>query len=180
MSFNSWQFYVALSIVVWYLSHQAGRLDRLHHRIEVTTAALDGHLGRRAGIVGELANSAIVDPVTSAVLAQAAHDALAVEPHELVERIDLETELTEVLLASLDEPEEIAEWRTDVATRQLLDELAIACGRVHLSHTFHTEAVNDCLNIRNQLIVRIFRLAGYAQLPKVLNLDTRIPASIAN
>jgi len=180
MSFNSWQFYVALSIVVWYLSHQAGRLDRLHHRIEVTTAALDGHLGRRAGIVGELANSAMVDPVTSAVLAQAAHDALAVEPHELVERIDLETELTEVLLASLDEPEEIAEWRTDLATGQLLDELAIACGRVHLSHTFHTEAVNDCLNIRNQLIVRIFRLSGYAQLPKVLNLDTRIPASIAN
>jgi len=180
MSFNTWQFYVVLSVVVWYLSQQAGRLDRLHHRIEVTTAALDGHLGRRAGIVGELANSAMVDPVTSAVLAQAAHDALAVEPHELVERFYLETELTEVLLASLDEPEEIAEWRTDVATAQLLDELAIACGRVHLSHTFHTEAVNDCLNIRNQLIVRIFRLAGYAQLPKILNLDTRIPASISN
>ena len=180
MSFNSWQFYVGLSVVIWYLSHQAGRLDRLHHRIEVTTAALDGHLGRRAGIVGELANSTMVDPVTSAVLAQAAHDALAVEPHELVERIDLETELTEVLLASLDAPDEITEWRTDVATAQILDELAIACGRVHLSHTFHTEAVNDCLNIRNQLLVRIFRLAGYAQLPNILNLDTRIPAILAN
>ena len=180
MSINSWQGYFVIAIAIWYLSQQAGRLDRLHHRIEVTTASLDGHLGRRAGIVGELANSAVVDPVTSAVLAQAAHDALAVEPHELVERIDLETELTEVLLASLDEPDEIAEWRLDAATAQLLDELAIACGRVYLSHTFHTEAVNDCLNIRTQWFVRIFRLAGHAQLPSVLNLDTRIPSTIAD
>lgn len=180
MNINSWQGYLLILLAIWYLSHQAGRLDRLHHRIEVTTAALDGHLGRRAGIVGELANSPMVDPVTSAVLAQAAHDALAVEPHDLIDRIDIETELTEVLLTSLDEPDEILEWRTDAATRQLLDELAIACGRVHLSHTFHTEAVNDCLNIRTQWIVRIFRLAGYAQLPSILNLDTRIPTSIAD
>jgi len=74
----------------------------------------------------------------------------------------------------------VAEWRIDLATAQLLDELAIACGRVHLSHTFHTEAVNDCLNIRNQWIVRIFRLAGYAQMPMILNLDTRIPNSISD
>ena len=180
MSINSWQGYLIILLAIWYLSQQAGRLDRLHHRIEVSTAALDGNLGRRAGIVGELANSPVVDPVTSAVLAQAAHDALAVEPHDLVERIDLETELTEVLLASLDEAEEVAEWRTDLATAQLLDELAIACGRVHLSHTFHTEAVNDCLNIRNQLIVRIFRLAGYAQLPKVLNFDSRVPTILSD
>jgi len=180
MSINSWQGYLVIAIAIWYLSHQAGRLDRLHHRIEVTTASLDGHLGRRAGIVSELANSPVVDPVTSAVLAQAAHDALAVEPHELIERVDLETELTEVLLASLDEPDEIAEWRQDAATAQLLDELAIACGRVYLSHTFHTEAVNDCLNIRTQWFVRIFCLAGYAQLPSVLRLDTRIPSTIAD
>ena len=180
MSINSWQGYLIILLAIWYLSQQAGRLDRLHHRIEVSTAALDGNLGRRAGIIGELANSPVVDPVTSAVLAQAAHDALAVEPHDLVDRIDLETELTEVLLASLDEDEEVAEWRTDVATAQLLDELAIACGRVHLSHTFHTEAVNDCLKIRTQWIVRIFRLAGYAHLPMVLNLDTRIPTSISD
>ena len=180
MNLNSWQTYLIVAIAVWYLSQQAGRLDRLHHRIEVTSASLDGHLGRRAGIVGELANSPIVDPVTSAVLAQAAHDALAVEPHDLVDRVALESELTESLLASLDEPEEVAQWRIDLATSQLLDELAIACGRVSLSHTFHCEAVNDCLNIRNQWIVRLFRLAGYAQLPSILNLDTRIPCSIAN
>jgi hypothetical protein len=180
MNLNSWQAFLIISIAIWYLSHQAGRLDRLHHRIEVSVAALDGNLGRRAGIVSELANSPVVDPVTSAVLAQAAHDALAVEPHDLVERIDLETELTEVLLASLDEDDEVAEWRTDIATSQLLDDLTIACGRVHLSHTFHTDAVNDCLNIRNQWIVRFFRLAGYAELPTFLKLDTRLPSSLSN
>jgi len=179
MSLNSWPVYLVLVIAVWYLSQQAGRLDRLHHRIDVTGASLDGHLGRRAGIVVELANSAMIDPVTSAVLAQAAHDVLAVEPHDLPDRLDLENELTRTLVAALDDPEEVVEWRQDLPTALLLGELAIACGRVHLSATFHAEAVTDCLNIRTQALVRVFRLAGFAPLPQKLHLDSTIASGIA-
>jgi hypothetical protein len=174
MNLNSWPVYLVLVAMVWYLSQQAGRLDRLHHRIDVTGASLDGHLGRRAGIVVELANSIMIDPVTAAVLTQAAHDALAVEPYDWADRLDLENELTRTLLAALDDPAEAVHWRQDLPTAQLLDELAIACGRVNLSATFHSEAVNDCLNIRTQVLVRVFRLAGFAPLPKILNLDSTI------
>src|SRR4051794_41819202 len=39
---------VALVLVLgWYLSYSAGRLDRLHHRVETLRAALDAQLARR-------------------------------------------------------------------------------------------------------------------------------------
>ncbi|NBY15527.1 MAG: hypothetical protein EBQ72_04175 [Actinobacteria bacterium] len=180
MSWNSWESYLILLLIIWYLSHQAGRLDRLHHRIEATEAALDGHLGRRAGIVAELSASNMIDPVTSAVLAQAAHDALAVEPHEITQRLDIENELTEVLLASLSDEDEVTEWLTDKPTALLISELSNVCARIQMSRTFHSEAVSDCLKIRNQWLVRIFRLAGYAQLPTVLALDTRMPSALSD
>ncbi|NBV90145.1 MAG: hypothetical protein EBR84_01860 [Actinobacteria bacterium] len=180
MNLTSWEGYVLLLLVIWYLSHQAGRLDRLHHRIEMTSAALDSHLGRRAGIVAELATSPMIDPVTAAVFAQSAHDALAVEPHELMDRLDVETALSEVLFESLDDAEELEEWRSDATTRELLDELSVVCARISLSSNFYAAAVADCLNIRTQWIVRLFRLAGYAQLPTDLNLDSRIPPALAD
>ena len=46
---------LVIAFSVWYLSHQAGRLDRLHHRIDVAELALHGQLVRRGGIVAELA-----------------------------------------------------------------------------------------------------------------------------
>lgn len=180
MSLNSWQGYVLLLAIIWYLSHQAGRLDRLHHRIEMTSSALDGHLGRRAGIVAELATSPMIDPVTAAVFAQSAHDALAVEPHDLVDRLDVENALSEVLFESLDDFDELQQWRSDATTQELLDELSVVCGRIALSCNFHVAAVADCLNIRTQWIVRIFRLAGHAQLPIDLNLDSRVPPALAD
>ena len=37
-----------LLVLGWYLSYSAGRLDRLHHRVETSRAALDAQLARRA------------------------------------------------------------------------------------------------------------------------------------
>jgi hypothetical protein len=173
-------YWILAALTVWYLSQQAGRLDRLHHRIDVTTAALDSQLGRRAGIVAELAGTSEFDPATSAVLAQVSHDALAAEPHDLVERIASENELTEALVATFDNAEEVAELRANPIIHELLNELETVCGRVNLSHSFHSEAVGDCNNIRNQFLVRFFHLAGHAQLPTILNLDTEIPPGLVN
>lgn len=180
MSLTSWQSYLLLLLVIWYLSHQAGRLDRLHHRIEMTVAALDGHLARRAGIVAELANSQMIDPVTAAVLAQEAHDALAAEPLDFTDRLAVESDLTEVLFESLDDVQELNQWREDPTTAQLLTELANVCARVNLSHNFHASAVADCTNIRRQWIVRAFRLAGHAQMPAKLEFDSRVPPGLAD
>ena len=43
-----------LLVLGWYLSYSAARLDRLHHRVETTRAALDAQLARRAAAAVEL------------------------------------------------------------------------------------------------------------------------------
>ena len=58
-----------------YVSWRAGRLDRMHTRLEAARAALDVTLVRRSSVALELASSGLLDPATSLLLAGAAHDA---------------------------------------------------------------------------------------------------------
>src|ERR1700729_3388220 len=58
-----------------YISWRAGRLDRLHARLEAARFALDAALVRRSSVALELASSGLLDPATSVLLAGAAHDA---------------------------------------------------------------------------------------------------------
>ena len=58
-----------------YVSWRAGRLDRMHTRLEAARAALDVTLVRRSSVAMELASSGFLDPATSLLLAGAAHDA---------------------------------------------------------------------------------------------------------
>ncbi len=60
-----------------YVSWRAGRLDRLHARLEAARFALDAALVRRSSVALELASSGLLDPATSVLLAGAAHDARA-------------------------------------------------------------------------------------------------------
>jgi hypothetical protein len=64
-----------LLIGFWYLSFSAGRLDRLHHRVETSWATLDSLLQRRAAIALEVSRSAVTDPATSLLLTASAYQA---------------------------------------------------------------------------------------------------------
>jgi YebC/PmpR family DNA-binding regulatory protein len=70
-------FYIAagiLAVVLMcvYVSWRAGRLDRLHHRVDAARTALDLALVRRSSSAYELASSGLLDPATSLLLADAA------------------------------------------------------------------------------------------------------------
>ncbi len=65
------------AIVGVYVSWRAGRVDRLHARVEAARGALDAALVRRSSVALELASSGLLDPATSLLLAQAGHDARA-------------------------------------------------------------------------------------------------------
>ena len=78
-----------LALTGVYVSWRAGRLDRLHARLDVARFALDAALVRRSSIALELASSGLLDPATSLLLAGAAHDARSAE--EARELHDLET-----------------------------------------------------------------------------------------
>jgi hypothetical protein len=66
---------VVVAMLGVYVSWRAGRLDRLHARLEAARAALDVALVRRSSVALEFASSGLLDPATSLLLASVAHDA---------------------------------------------------------------------------------------------------------
>ncbi len=169
---------VAIAFAIWYLSYQAGRLDRLHHRIEVTELALHGQLLRRGGIAAELAAVPGIDPALCVLWGQAAHEALILQEVSSPQRTQVEDELTNILVMTLNDPEEVNEIRCNQHASLLLDELLQVSERIKMSQQFHTDAVRDCLEIREQFLVRFFRLAGRANPPAPVDLDVQIPSTL--
>ena len=150
-----------LILFLWYLSFSATRLDRLHHRVESSWAALDSLLQRRAAIALEIAHSQFADPGLSLILNQAAH--LAREA-EISERSDAESGLTSALGLLL-------ENEKDTNEDHLIKELSQITDRIRVAVKLHVEAVNRTQVVRRKFIVRTFRLAGRAPLPSIYRFE---------
>lgn len=185
MEWFTWLLVVAvvLGAVVVYLASMAGRLDRLHHRIETTHAALDAQLLRRVAAAQDLASSGLLDPASSLVLSSAAQDALVADPEDDNRRSNVESELTRTLGAVLQDPEDVeavqeAAGPDRAIADQLLDELAVACRRVGLARRFHNDVVRSALQVRRKRVVRWFRLAGYTPMPSTTDFDDSPPAGL--
>lgn len=150
--------YISLFILVlWYLSFTATRLDRLHHRVETSWAALDSLLQKRAAIALEIAHSSFADPGLSLILNQAAHMA---READISERSEAESGLTGSLGLLLINVHDNAD---DV----LLNELSDITDKIRVAIKLHVEAVNRTQMVRRKLIVKTFRLAGRAPLPSI-------------
>ncbi len=175
-----------VALIAWYLSYTAARLDRLHARVEGSLSSLDAQLVRRAEMSLELANSALLDPASSLLLAEAATASLEasesaavhaeVQEHGVAHpRASVETELTHALRATLTGEvvgtitAERAEARDD------LERVREAGRRVQLARRFHNDAVHDVRRVRSQPMVRLFRLAGRTSLPTLVEFDDGIP-----
>ena len=165
---------IAVAILVGvYVSWRAGRLDRLHARVETARAVLDAALVRRSSVALELAACGLLDPATSLLLAGAAHDARAAgEPNELAE-----SDLTRALRAALGQPG----FRAALAERgrgdELLAELEAAAHQVFLARKFYNDAVAVTRAARRRRLVRLLRLAGGAPLPEFFEIDDSIVAA---
>ena len=169
-----------VAFCIWYLSNQAGRLDRLHHRIDVAELALHGQLLRRGGIVAELAAVPGIDPALCVLWGQAAHEVLVLPDVASTARTQVEDELSGILAMTLSDQDEVNEIRSNALAADLLGELAQVGTRIQMSHQFHTDAVRDCLEIREQLIVRFFHLAGYAKPPMRIALAEQYEIGTTN
>jgi hypothetical protein len=175
--------------VAWYLSYSAARLDRLHTRAEGALSALDAQLVRRAEATLELANSGVVDAASALMLAAAASDSLEAHneralEHDLLEgqrfgeREGLESDLTEALQAALS-PEVVAAIRADEGLGAAALQRVEAAGvRVQLARRFHNDAVSDVQRVRRKRVVRWFRLAGHAELPRTVEFDDELPPAV--
>lgn len=165
---------VVLVLFALYLSQVAGRLDRLHLRIEASWSALEVQLARRSGMVSELAGSGALDPASSVVLAESAAAARESEPDDFDAVSATESELTHALAATFSERDDVDaldEASGDGAAEQLL----AACRRVQLARRFYNDAVRACLAIRERRLVQWFRLAGHTPLPRTVEFDDSLP-----
>ncbi len=168
---------VALLLVGVYLSWTAGRLDRLHARIDAARAALDAGLLRRASIAQELATAGVLDPAASMVLYQAAHDArLAEQDHREV----AESELSQALRAVFAESAQLAAVRAAPGGAETAEELGAAVRRVPMARRFHNDAVRAARALRRHRKVRWFRLAGHAPFPLAFEMDDEPPPVLAD
>ena len=177
--------------VAWYLSYSAARLDRLHTRAEGALSALDAQLVRRAEATLELANSGAVDPASALMLAGAASESLEAHNERALEddlldgqsfgaREGLESDLTEVLQAALT-AEVVAGLRaegTDALGASALQRVEAAGVRVQLARRFLNDAVTDVRRVRRKPVVRLFRLAGHADLPRTVEFDDELPPAV--
>jgi hypothetical protein len=169
-------------VLVLYLSQTAARLDRLHHRVDTSRAALQGQLLDRANEVLSLASSGRLDPSTSVLLADAADNALAQarvgDAQFTRARCAAESALTAALEATFTDQELVTDLLEQPDGQRTVDELSAAVQKAAWSRRFHNDAVRASQAVRRQRLVRLFRLAGSAPLPRPVELDDEVPAAL--
>ncbi|MER5745520.1 hypothetical protein ACFV97_09250 [Streptomyces sp. NPDC059913] len=172
-------FWIVVAVVAtgMYLSWTAGRLDRLHTRIDAARAALDAQLLRRASVTQELATSGVLDPAASIVLYEAAHAARQAEGEQ---REVAESELSAALRAVFGEPEQVEAVKEIPGGEETALELAAAARRVPMARRFHNDAVRAARALRRHRKVRWFRLAGHAPFPLAFEMDDEPPTALAD
>lgn len=167
-------FLVVLAAV--YVSWRAGRLDRLHIRLELAAEALDVALVRRAAVVLELAGSRLLDPASSLVLAAAAHEARTAGPDE---REHAESDLSRALRAAIDQERFREKLAESPGGRLLLEELDAAVAKVVYARRFFNNAVAVTRTAQRRWLARTLRLAGRTDFPQFFEIDDNPPETMA-
>ena len=153
-----------VSILAWYLTFLATRLDRLHGRVETSWANLDGLLQRRAAIAIEIARSEIADPASALLLTFTAHQAREASVRD---RSQAESGLTGALSILLENAESIS-TPIELSLVQELDELT---AKIKVAIAMHIEAVTRTQMVRKKFLISFFRLAGHAPEPMVYEFE---------
>ncbi len=158
-----------------YLSWRAGRIDRLHARVEMARAALDVTLLRRGETALELAHSGLLDPATSLLLADAVHAARGGDrPRDLAE-----SDLTRALRAAFSQPGFRASLSGKDGADELLAEVEAAAHQVFLARKFYNDVVAATRDARHRPLARLLRLSGKAPAPAFFEMDDSLVADRA-
>ena len=153
-------FWTVLGIVLLaiYVTWTAGRLDRMHARVDAAWAALDAQLVRRAAAARALVPLLPDGPEADALL-QTAATALDAGTEG---RESVENDLTRALRAATP----LLPANAGTA------ELDTAVTRVGLARSFHNSAVSDTRALRFRRLPRALRLAGRRAMPTFFDVDS--------
>jgi hypothetical protein len=153
-----------------YVTWTAQRLDRLHARVDLSAAALDSQLVRRAAAAAAFAAAGSLPPGASEALSAAAREAAAGEGlgHD---REVVENSLSRALHAAMAAAPEAFEGDAPVVAN-----LRTATTKTTFARRFHNDAVRDTLVVRRRRVPRLLRLPGSAPLPAYFEIDdTALP-----
>ena len=178
-----------------YVSWRAGRIDRLHRRVDMARVALDLTLLRRSSVAQELATSGLLDPATSLLLAGAVHGTrLSVQSEgsggafgfvppgeQSVERPrDLaESDLTRALRAAFSQPDFRASLSGKEGADELLAEVEEAAHQVYVARKFYNDLAAVTREARNRPLARLLHLSGHAKAPVFFEMDDSLIAEKA-
>ena len=155
-----------------YVSWRAGRIDRLHARVDMARVALDVTLLRRSSVAQELATSGLLDPATSLLLAGAVHATRGGErPRDLAE-----SDLTRALRAAFSQPDFRSSMSGKEGADELLAEVEEATHQVFLARKFYNDVVALTRDARNRPLARLLRLSGSAPAPVFFEMDDSLIA----
>ena len=155
-----------------YLSWRAGRLDRLHARVDAARTALDLALVRRSSSAYELASCGLLDPATSLLLADAVSRTKDGDrPRDLAE-----SDLTRALRATFSQPEFRSSLKADDGARELVAEVDAAAHQVFLARKFYNDVVAATREARQRPLARVLRLSGRAKAPEFFEMDDSLVA----
>ena len=151
----------AVVLLASYVTWTAGRLDRMHARVDAAWAALDAQLVRRAAAARALLP--LLPDGPEAVALEAAASASLDAGEEGREAV--ENDLSRALRAAtplLPEGPEADHMKAELDT---------AASRVGLARSFHNSAVNDTRALRGRRLPRALRLAGHRAMPAFFDVD---------
>jgi hypothetical protein len=181
-----------------YVSWRAGRIDRLHTRVDMARAALDVTLLRRSSVALELATSGLLDPATSLLLAAAVDGTRAggpggsagygdnppviggsrgvVPPDQHRPRDLAESDLTRALRAAFSQPDFRSSMSGKEGADELLAEIEEATHQVFLARKFYNDVVALTRDARRRPLARLLRLSGSAPTPVFFEMDDSLIA----
>jgi hypothetical protein len=151
-----------------YISWRAGRLDRLHNRVETARTALDLAMVRRSSAAYELATSGLLDPATSLLLADAVSRA---KDADTAERDLAESDLTRALRAAFGQPGFRAELDGREGAKELVGDVEAAAHQVYIARKFYNDVAARTIDARRRPLARIFRLSGNAPPPEFFEME---------
>jgi hypothetical protein len=151
-----------------YVSWRAGRLDRLHNRVEAARTALDLALVRRSSVAYELASAGLLDPATSLLLADAVRRTREVG---VAERDLAESDLTRALRAAFGQPGFRSSLADSGGAAEMVADVEAAAQQVFIARKFYNDVAARTIDARRRPLARAFRLAGNAPRPEFFDMD---------
>ncbi len=154
----------------------AGRLDRLHLKVENARHALDRQLALRTSICKEIIKLTVIDKKLINELENALKESIQEESLEIhtLQEWEIESRVSRALTSIFDD-EKIVKSIND---QKLLIEIAAAIRRVSYALTFYNDAAKSAIKVRKRWTVRFFRLFGRASMPQVISFQVQIPRGI--